>query len=130
MMLNLMVAPYILLGRVRLKFFFFLGGWGWGLAPRNCREAEVAVILSLILVILLLFLEALGIIRVYFRTFCRWRNPFDDSFFFTRPFGGMFKSNLLFGSSGSPFMNMHPSKFLEHQGSSGSGQPNKFRGLK
>ena len=80
MMLNLMVAPYILLGRVRLKFFFFLGGWGWGLAPRNCREAEVAVILSLILVILLLFLEALGIIRVYFRTFCRWRNPFDDSF--------------------------------------------------
>ena len=43
------------------------------------------------------------------------RNPFDDPFF-TRPLGGMFDSNPgFFGSSGSPFMNMHPSEFLEHQ---------------
>uniref|UniRef100_A0A2N9HNY7 Glycine-rich protein n=1 Tax=Fagus sylvatica TaxID=28930 RepID=A0A2N9HNY7_FAGSY len=41
------------------------------------------------------------------------RDPFDDPFF-TRPFGGMFDTSL-FGSSGSPFMNMHPSGFLEHQ---------------
>ena len=48
------------------------------------------------------------------------RNPFDDPFF-TRPLGGMFDSNPgFFGSSGSPFMNMHPSGFFEHQGSSGS----------
>ncbi|KAF3971780.1 hypothetical protein ACB098_06G187500 [Castanea mollissima] len=48
------------------------------------------------------------------------RNPFDDPFF-TRPFGGMLDSNPGFlGSSGSPFMNMRPSGFFEHQGSSGS----------
>lgn len=50
------------------------------------------------------------------------RGPFDDPFF-TRPFGGMFESSF-FGSSGSPFMNMHPTGFLEHQ----APQPERPRG--
>ncbi|KAI4315309.1 hypothetical protein L6164_028133 [Bauhinia variegata] len=41
------------------------------------------------------------------------RNPFDDPFF-TRPLGDMFESSL-FGPSVSPFSNMYPSGFLEHQ---------------
>ncbi|KAE8699872.1 hypothetical protein F3Y22_tig00110569pilonHSYRG00105 [Hibiscus syriacus] len=41
------------------------------------------------------------------------RDPFDDPFF-TRPFGGMFESSL-FGPGRSPFMDMHPTGFIEHQ---------------
>lgn len=39
------------------------------------------------------------------------RDPFNDPFF-TRPFGGMLESSF-FGSSGHPFMNMHPSGLLD-----------------
>ncbi|KAE8662705.1 hypothetical protein F3Y22_tig00113156pilonHSYRG00080 [Hibiscus syriacus] len=41
------------------------------------------------------------------------RDPFDDPFF-TRPFGGMLESSL-FGPDQSPFMDMHPTGFIEHQ---------------
>lgn len=41
------------------------------------------------------------------------RDPFDDPFF-TQPFGGMFESSL-FGSRGSPFIDMPGTGFLEHQ---------------
>ncbi|XVE64995.1 hypothetical protein DITRI_Ditri07aG0146200 [Diplodiscus trichospermus] len=41
------------------------------------------------------------------------RDPFDDPFF-TRPFGSMFDSSF-FGPGRSPFPDMHPSGFIEHQ---------------
>ncbi|XP_022719561.1 uncharacterized protein LOC111277392 isoform X2 [Durio zibethinus] len=41
------------------------------------------------------------------------REPFDDPFF-TRPFGSMFESSF-FGPGQSPFLNMHPTGFIEHQ---------------
>ncbi|OMO80874.1 hypothetical protein COLO4_23876 [Corchorus olitorius] len=48
------------------------------------------------------------------------RDPFDDPFF-TRPFG-MFESSI-FGPGHSPFPDMHPSGFIEHQ----APQPNSNR---
>ncbi|KAL2530081.1 Uncharacterized protein Fot_22682 [Forsythia ovata] len=39
-------------------------------------------------------------------------DPFDDPFF-SHPFGNMFESSL-FGSTGSPFMDLRASGFLEH----------------
>ncbi|KAL4280491.1 hypothetical protein GQ457_03G020380 [Hibiscus cannabinus] len=43
------------------------------------------------------------------------RDPFDDPFF-TRPFGSMFESSSsFFGPDHSPFPDMHPSGFIEHQ---------------
>ncbi|XP_022759207.1 myeloid leukemia factor 1-like [Durio zibethinus] len=41
------------------------------------------------------------------------RDPFDDPFF-TRPFGSMFESSF-FGPGQSPFPDMHPTGFIEHQ---------------
>ncbi|XWS61908.1 hypothetical protein CRYUN_Cryun07bG0164800 [Craigia yunnanensis] len=41
------------------------------------------------------------------------RDPFDDPFF-TRPFGSMFESSF-FGPGQSPFLDMHPTGFIEHQ---------------
>ncbi|KAK8692806.1 hypothetical protein V6N13_070413 [Hibiscus sabdariffa] len=42
------------------------------------------------------------------------RDPFADPFF-THPFGSMFESNL-FGPGQIPFMDMHPTGFIEDQG--------------
>ncbi|KAK9039915.1 hypothetical protein V6N11_015098 [Hibiscus sabdariffa] len=50
------------------------------------------------------------------------RDPFDDPFF-TRPFGSMFESSL-FGPGQSPFMDMHPTGFIEHQ----APEPKRQRG--
>ncbi|CAN1186088.1 hypothetical protein LINPERPRIM_LOCUS35962 [Linum perenne] len=41
------------------------------------------------------------------------RDPFDDPFF-TRPFGGMFESNI-FGPNANPFVPMQPPMHIEHQ---------------
>ena len=41
------------------------------------------------------------------------RDPFVDPFF-TRPFGSMFESSF-FGPGQSPFLDMHPTGFIEHQ---------------
>ena len=41
------------------------------------------------------------------------RDPFDDPFF-RRPLGSMFESSF-FGPGQSPFPDMHPSGFIEHQ---------------
>ncbi|PPR95721.1 hypothetical protein GOBAR_AA24957 [Gossypium barbadense] len=51
--------------------------------------------------------------RNLFSNFFGGRNPFDDPFF-TRPFGSMFDSSF-FGPGQSPFMDMHPTGFIEHQ---------------
>ncbi|GMJ10945.1 hypothetical protein like AT4G22740 [Hibiscus trionum] len=50
------------------------------------------------------------------------RDPFDDPFF-TRPFGSMFESSL-FGPGQSPFMDMHPTGFIEHH----APEPKRRRG--
>ncbi|MBA0588996.1 uncharacterized protein LOC105801896 [Gossypium raimondii] len=51
--------------------------------------------------------------RNLFSNFFGGRNPFDDPFF-TRPFGSMFDSSF-FGPGQSPFMDMHPTGFIERQ---------------
>ncbi|XP_022735826.1 uncharacterized protein LOC111289229 [Durio zibethinus] len=51
------------------------------------------------------------------------RDPFDDPFF-TRPFGSMFESSF-FGPGQSPFPDMHPTGFIEHQ----APEPKRPRGL-
>ncbi|PPD86188.1 hypothetical protein GOBAR_DD16853 [Gossypium barbadense] len=55
----------------------------------------------------------LGGPRNLFSNFFGGRNPFDDPFF-TRPFGSMFDSSF-FGPGQSPFMDMHPTGFIERQ---------------
>ncbi|KAF3448416.1 hypothetical protein FNV43_RR09129 [Rhamnella rubrinervis] len=50
------------------------------------------------------------------------RDPFDDPFF-TRPFGGMLESSF-FGPNVNPFVEMHPSGFLEQQ----APEPRRSRG--
>ncbi|KAM7531175.1 hypothetical protein LguiB_034585 [Lonicera macranthoides] len=60
--------------------------------------------------------------RSLMSSFFGGRDPFDDPFF-TRPFGGMFESNI-FGPTGSSFMNAQAPGFLPHQ----SSQPNRSRG--
>lgn len=67
-------------------------------------------------------LSGMGSQRSLLSGFFGGRDPFNDPFF-TRPFGGISEPNF-FGSTGSPFMNMQPSGFLEPQ----APEPDRPRG--
>ncbi|PKI70696.1 hypothetical protein CRG98_008929 [Punica granatum] len=51
--------------------------------------------------------------RSLISSFFGGRDPFDDPFF-TQPFGGMFGSSFLGSMPRSPFMDLHPGGFIEH----------------